>query len=133
MDERKIDAPPKTLAPAGHSNSHQDSRTVTLHGSELRIDPPHVPLHLGETGALAAAPSPIPAVVASGVANRSAAPIAPRANSQLLLEAGRILEQLQVQDADLAQRQTLLEERLAEFDAQQRSFHSRRIADEYAL
>ncbi len=115
MDERKIDAPPqRPTAPVQHPVS--DSRTVSLNGSELRIDAPHVSATIGASQATPAAPTP-----------------PPRTGSQLLIEAGRFLEQLQVQEADLSQRQALLEERLAEFENEKQSFLHRRLTEEAAL
>lgn len=122
MDERKIDtAPQRSLAPIEHP--HPESRTVSMNGSELRIDPPHIPDSIDGSVSSAMAPKPGLAPPATST----------RPNSQLLLEAGRILEQLQVQDADLAQRQALLEERLEAFEAEKRSFENRRSANEAAL
>jgi len=122
MDERKIEAPPQRVsAPADHP--HPDSRTVSINGAELRIDHGHVSDSIGSPPA----------------ANISAKPATPqsqspsRANSQLLLEAGRILEQLQLQDADLSERQALLEERITEFEAEKRQFHLRQQSNEAAL
>ena len=125
MDERKIEAPPqqRPTAPV----EHPDSRTLSLHGSELRIDSPHVPVNIGEF-AVATSTPPV-----STPASLTPAPVIPRANSQLLLEAGRILEQLQVQDADLTQRQSLLEERQSAFEAEKRLFRSRWATDDAIL
>ncbi|MBS0204788.1 MAG: hypothetical protein JSS49_17925 [Planctomycetes bacterium] len=121
MDERKIDAPPlQSVAPQEHPYS-DSSRSLSLNGSELRIDPPHVSTNIGGVAPTqVTAPAPF------------AAPT-PRANSQLLLEAGRILEQLQIQDADLNQRQANLEEQIAAFEAERQSFQERRAADEGLL
>ncbi len=133
MDERKIEAPPpqqRPTAPVEHP--HPDSRTLSLHGSELRIDSSHVPANIGES-AVATSTPPISTPASMVSAPATSAPVIARANSQLLLEAGRILEQLQVQDADLAQRQSLLEERQAAFEAEKRLFHSRWATDDAIL
>jgi hypothetical protein len=125
MDERKIDAPPqRAIAPADGAASN--SRALSLNGAELRIDPPHVPDHLSSSQSMATAPMaehPSPAI----------APSIPRANSQLLIDAGRILEQMQLQDAVLAQRETLLEEQMARFEAEKQEFFSLRQANEAEL
>lgn len=102
MDERKIDAPPQRT-PVAPGPVSSETR-LNLHGSEIRIDSHHV-------SQIGTPPAPVPAA---------------RANSQLLAEAGRILEQLQVQDAELAERQALLEDRLAAFEAERRADQIRR-------
>lgn len=109
MDERKTEAPPQR--PITHGAAPSESR-LSFQGNDLRIDSHHVS-QIGESAAVT--PPPV------------------RANSQLLAEAGRILEQLQVQDAELARRQELLEERLAEFEAERRADHARRLAADAAL
>ncbi len=132
MDERKIEAPPQQRPTAPVEHPHPDSRTLSRHGSELRIDSPHVPANIGEP-AVATSTPPISTPASLAPASMTSAPVIPRANSQLLLEAGRILEQLQVQDADLAERQALLEERQAAFEAEKRLFHSRWATDDAIL
>lgn len=119
MDERKIDAPPqRPIAPAQQQSP--DSRTLSLNGTELRIDPAHVSNVIGTSATL---PSPPVAPPASPV----------RSSSQLLLDSMRVLEELQVRDSDLANRQTLLEEQIAQFEAEQRLAQSRWQADAAAL
>lgn len=125
MDERKIDAPPQRSS-AHIEHPHSDSKTVSINGTELRIDLPHISDSIG------AAPSGSPA---ASIVPKPAAPAQSpvRPNSQLLLEAGRILEQLQLQDADLSERQALLEERVAAFEAEKRQFQMRLQSNEAAL
>lgn len=110
MEEWKIGTPPQRVGtPAEHP--HPESRSISLGGSELRIDSPHVSNTIG------AAPAAAP----------------PRANSQLLLESVKILEQLQQQDAELMQRQTLMEERIAAFENEKRAFLAQQLAMEATL
>ena len=120
MDERKIDAPPQRSS-AHVEHPHHDSKTVSINGTELRIDLPHISDSIGVAPAASTAPKP------------AAAHSPARPNSQLLLEAGRILEQLQLQDADLSERQALLEERVAAFEAEKRQFQIRQLSNEAAL
>jgi hypothetical protein len=121
MDERKIEAPPqRAIVPV--EQPHPDSRSLTLRGTGLRIDSSHVPANIGESAAAPSTPTPPQTVPAN-----------PRANSQLLLEAGRILEQLQVQDAELGERQRLLDERVAAFEAEKRQFNSHRLTEDALL
>lgn len=117
MDERKIETPPHWNHFAPVDNSRAESRTLPQNGGELRIDSLHIPINIGDSSNLKP-----PAVAPSS-----------RANSQLLLDAGRIIEQLQVQDADLAQRQALLEERLTAFEAEKRRFYDQRSNTESSL
>ena len=121
MEERKFDAPPQHSYASHSQPQSETSRTLSLNGSELRIDPPHVSNTLSGPVS-AASPATLPPLSST-----------PRANSQLLLEAGRLLEQLQLQDADLSQRQSLLDEHVAAFEAEKRSFQDRRLADEGLL
>ncbi len=113
MEERKTGISPQRIGtPAEHP--HPESRPFSLNGSELRIDSPHLPTPLG-----------------SSAAQTLAAPARP--NSQLLLESVKILEQLQQQDADLVQRQALMEDRIAAFEIEKRQFLAEQLEQEAAL
>lgn len=102
MDERQIEAPTqRPVAP--HEQS--ESRTVSIKGTGVRIDAPHV-----STGA---------------------EPPTSRANS--LLEAGRILEQLQRQDSELTQREAVLEAQIAQFEGEQQRLQLQLAADQAQL
>lgn len=106
MEERKFSAPPQRLG-TSHEPTLLDSRSLSLNGAELRIDLPHAPL--------------------AGDSAPTAAP--PRGNSQLLLDAMKLLEQTHLQDVDLAQRQAMLQEQQAAFEAEKRQYLAQRLAD----
>ena len=105
MDERIIDAPAATQRAAGmpDTSTAADSRVVSVNGAEVRIDGAHQSSVIGE--------APIPVTPA-------------RTRATSLIEAGRILEQLQEQDAELTQRESLLERQISQFQMEQQRLRS---------
>ncbi len=112
MDERKIDAAPPR-APQFLEEPEQESRFLTVGQTGIRIDGQHATAS-ERTVEAAATPT-----TASGAA--------PRPNSKLLADAGLLLQQMLARETDLEQRETVIEQRLAELEAERLRFQSLRI------
>ena len=108
MDERKIDAAPPRVSQFVEP-PEQESRFLTVGHTGIRIDGQHV------TASDRAVES------ASSIAT-AATSVAPRPNSKLLL-----LQEMLTQQADLEQREGVVEQRLSELEAERLRFQSLRI------
>ncbi|MBM4077548.1 MAG: hypothetical protein FJ267_18130, partial [Planctomycetes bacterium] len=109
MEERTTNSV-TTRVPQFVDMSKQDSRYLSVGGTGIRIDGQHSTSSSASRNSDSGSSTPTPSQ--------------PRANNQLLLDAGLLVQQLQAQLKELGQREAAFEQKQAELDADRRGFES---------